>query len=61
MDFSQALKLLKMGNKVRNMSWKEGHWLQIEDGKIIHYTFDGFASREYDGQDILKENWWIVI
>ena len=63
MNFSEALKAMKMGSKVSRELWrgKVSHWAFIE-GQLREYSPDG--NWEYilsvKQKDILADDWWIV-
>ena len=70
MCFSEALKALKMGNKVTNVGWDKGVWieLQLPDKNsrmtmpyiYIHTTAGALVPWTASQADLLSEGWWIV-
>lgn len=68
MNFSEALKAMKMGNKVSREAWrgKISYWImdeEINEPSIHEYGPDGKHIRNFDDVnlvDILAEDWWLV-
>lgn len=70
MNFSEALKAMKMGNKVSREAWrgKIAHWIIVPDeGKwgpltLKEYYPDGNYNHivNIKFEDTIAEDWWIV-
>ena len=66
MNFSEALKAMKMGSKVSREAWRGtiAHWELSSDHKIIsEIRADHLAGKVFDKvplEDILADDWWIV-
>lgn len=68
MDFSDALKALKEGKKIRRKTYDDGYWLEIKEmyisgcagGKVKHLNYTNGNKYEYvtiSITDILADNW----
>jgi len=67
MNFSEALKAMKMGNKVSREAWrgKISHWCINKDKKLVRVETNGFGyllGIEFliQAEDILAEDWFLV-
>ena len=61
MNFSEAVKAMKLGNKVRRLSWPEGHYIWM--GKTCIQGWCG-RTRELVNptlDDFEATDWWLVI
>ena len=70
MDFSEALKAMKMGNKVSRGAWRgRVSSCAIIEEKHTHKTViskntpDGNSTviSMLDSDDILADDWWIIV
>ncbi len=66
MNFSEALKAMKMGNKVSREVWrgKIAHWTLLITNKLmlIETAPDGTFNKsvEIKSEDILADDWFLV-
>jgi hypothetical protein len=67
MNFSEALKAMKMGNKVSREAWRGtvSCWRINSKSRLIEVQPDGQAYFVGDeipvkAEDILAEDWWVV-
>ena len=63
MDFSEALKLLKMGNKVRRVVWKKGNNIFIDNDILLTGYADTIKHFVWkpDHADLLATDWMLHI
>lgn len=60
MNFSEALELMKGGEKIRRKSWAEVEYMWIENETIMRRIFYDLLELEcirVDSEDILAEDW----
>jgi len=67
MNFSEALKAMKMGNKVSREIWrgKISHWCINTENKLVRVETNGFGyllgiEILIQAEDILAEDWFLV-
>lgn len=61
MTFSKALKLLKLHEKVKRITWEPGIYLQIVSASICIRTKDNhFSPWVVSHDDLLSEDWDIL-
>ena len=67
MNFSEALKAMKMGSKVSREAWrgKISCWRINKDKKLVRVETNGFAyllgsEILIQAEDILAEDWFLV-
>ena len=62
MNFSEAVKALKIGNKVRRLSWLEGDCLEndFEHNHLMKRTIDPTDFCGLTIEDVESSDWWIV-
>ena len=64
MDFSEALKAMNMGCKVRRMGWGGGKSWVIKKGDnlVLQYAEKSYSDSYFRPrtEDILADDWWLV-
>lgn len=63
MNFSEALKLMKMGSKVSREAWRGTiSFICIDNGEVWIRLPDGKnrLKSTFKSNDILAEDWWLV-
>ena len=65
MNFEEALKAMKMGNKVSREAWRgiASYWAMPKNLNEIHkYTPSGlhYPIKEIPTENIFADDWWIV-
>lgn len=64
MDFGEALKELKAGEKIRRKSWKGNDYYCLNSGNIAYYNdFNKgiFLQSNIKSFDILSDDWVVII
>lgn len=59
MDFSEALTLLKHGQRVRRLAWPGGaaKWVEIQAGELVLRVDDVWRPCQFLGSDIMAADW----
>ncbi len=65
LDFSEALRRIKLGAKIHRLQWEPGHWIQLSDNEdsIISVWGTGLEiiylkePRIFSSEELLAEDW----
>jgi len=62
MNFTEAVNAMKIGNKVRRLSWNSGASIYIYETPGYHWIKWNDSTKAWNPstEDLESENWWIV-
>ena len=61
MDFTEAVKAMKLGNKVKRVGWES--WLELDDDNSVTYVAPNNMRLEWRValQDLEASDWWVML